>query len=123
MIFNVFGADSAFAQAAEAAAKSPSIVEMLAMPLGFLVIMYFMIILPQQKKAKEHAALLGGLKAGDEVVTTGGIIGKIRSVADSFVTIEVANNTAIKVLKQNVTGLAKEAVARPAKEASKEASQ
>ncbi len=116
MIFNVFSADTVFAQAAEAAAKSPSVMEMLAMPLGFLVIMYFMIIMPQQKKAKEHAALLDGLKAGDEVVTTGGIIGKIRSVAESFVTIEVANNTAIKVLKQNVTGLAKAAVTRTGKE-------
>jgi preprotein translocase subunit YajC len=101
----------AMAQAADGAApKSPSIVEMLAMPLGFLVIMYFLIIRPQQKKAKEHSDLLSNLKAGDEVVTSGGIIGKVRSVAESFVTIEVANNTAIKVMKSNVSGLTKQPV-------------
>jgi preprotein translocase subunit YajC len=73
--------------------------------------MYFMIIRPQQKKAKEQADLLNNLKAGDEVVTSGGIIGKVRSVAESFVTLEVANNTAIKVMKNNVSALTKAPVA------------
>ena len=109
MIQYLLSATTAMAQAADAtAAKSPSIVEMLAMPLGFLFIMYFLIIRPQQKKAKEHADLLGNLKAGDEVVTSGGIIGKVRAVAESFVTLEVANNTAIKVMKSNVSSLTKQ---------------
>jgi preprotein translocase subunit YajC len=108
----LLSATTAMAQAAEgAAAKSPSLVEILPMPLGFLVIMYFMIIRPQQKKAKEQADLLNNLKAGDEVVTSGGIIGKVRSVAESFVTLEVANNTAIKVMKNNVSALTKSPVA------------
>lgn len=90
-----------------AAPKGPSLLEMIGMPLGFLMIMYFFIIRPQQKKAREQADLITNLKAGDEVVTSGGIIGKVRTVAEAFVTIEVANNTSIKVLKANVTGLAK----------------
>jgi preprotein translocase subunit YajC len=107
-------ATTAWAQAADAAPQpKPAIWETLAMPAGFLLIMYFFIIRPQQKKAKDQANLLSNLKAGDEVVTTGGIIGRIRSVAESFVTIEVASNTAIKVLKANVTGLTK----APGKEA------
>jgi preprotein translocase subunit YajC len=108
MLHLLLSATTALAQQADgAAAKGPSMVEMLAMPAGFLLIMYFLIIRPQQKKAKEHSDLLVNLKAGDEVVTTGGIIGKIRSVAETFVTIDVASNTSIKVLKNNVTGLTK----------------
>ena len=109
----VFTASDAFAQAADTAApgKGPSLVEMLAMPVGFVFIMYFFIIRPQQKKAKDQSDLLTNLKAGDEVVTSGGIIGKVRAVAEAFVTLEVANNVAIKVLKANVSGLTKAPVA------------
>ena len=107
MLENWIGTAIAQTDAGAAAAKGPSLMEMLAMPMGLLVIMYFFIIRPQQKKAKEQADLLGNLKPGDEVVTTGGIIGKVRSVADAFVTLEVSQNTAIKVLKANVTGLTK----------------
>ena len=109
----VFAASDAFAQVAEGTgpAKGPSLVEMLAMPVGFLFIMYFFIIRPQQKKAKDQSDLLTNLKAGDEVVTTGGIIGKVRAVAEAFVTMEVANNVAIKVVKSHVTGLTKAPVA------------
>lgn len=100
---------SAFAQEAAQAAtpKGPSMIEIVGMPLGFLAIMYFFIIRPQQKKAREQSSFVTALKAGDEVVTSGGIIGKVRTVAEAFVTLEVANNTAIKVLKANVTGLTK----------------
>ena len=90
------------AYAADKAAQQPGLMDMLMLPLGFLVIMYFLIIRPQQKKAKEHQDLLEKLKAGDEVVTTGGIIGKVKSVADRFVTLEVASNTSIKVFKTNI---------------------
>jgi preprotein translocase subunit YajC len=92
---------------AQAAEKTPSMVEMLVMPAVFLMIMYFLIIKPQQRKAKEQAALLTNLKAGDEVVTTGGIIGKVKSVADTYVTLEIANNTNVKLLKANVTAMTK----------------
>lgn len=109
LVHLVFAASDVFAQAADSAApaKGPSLIELLPMPVGFLFIMYFFIIRPQQKKAKDQSDLMTGLKPGDEVVTTGGIIGKVRSVADTFITLEVANNTSIKVLKANVTGLAK----------------
>jgi len=109
----VFAASDAFAQVAEGTgpAKGPSLIEMLAMPVGFLFIMYFFIIRPQQKKAKDQSDLLTNLKPGDEVVTTGGIIGKVRAVAEAFVTMEVANNVAIKVVKSHVTGLTKAPVA------------
>lgn len=117
MLKLLFLANVALAQAeAPAAPAGPSLLEIVGMPLGFLMIMYFFIIRPQQRKAREHTDLLTNLKAGDEVVTSGGIIGKVRSVAEAFVTLEVANNTAIKVLKSNVTGLTKGLTAGTASE-------
>jgi len=104
---------SAMAQAA--AAKGPSMIETLMMPAGIVLIMYFFMIRPQQKKAKEHANLLTSLKKGDEVVTSGGLIGKIRTVSDTFVTVDVANNVSIKVIKQHVSGLTKAPDAATAK--------
>ncbi len=104
----IFDSAIAFAQTAETAVpKSPSTLEFLAMPVGFLLIMYFFIIRPQQRRAREQSDLLTNLKAGDEVVTSGGIIGKVRSVAEAFVTLEVAQNTSVKVVKSNISGLTK----------------
>jgi preprotein translocase subunit YajC len=97
--------DIAYAQAA-AAPKGPSIFETLALPAAFLAIMYFMIIRPQQKRARDHSEMLTALKVGDEVVTSGGIVGRVRSVADSFVTIESLSST-LKVMKANVIGQTK----------------
>jgi preprotein translocase subunit YajC len=71
----------------------------------FVVIFYFLLIRPQQKKAKEHQALVSKLSTGDEVVTTGGILGKVTEVGDSFVTIEVADGVRLKVQKFQVGSL------------------
>ena len=75
------------------------------MMVVFVVIFYFLLIRPQQKKAKEHQALISKISAGDEVVTTGGILGKVTEVGDSFVTIEVADGVQIKVQKFQVGSL------------------
>jgi preprotein translocase subunit YajC len=94
---------NAFAQAAPAAAQDPmsSITGML--PLIFMfVVLYFLMIRPQMKRAKEHKALLEGLQKNDEVLTQGGIVGKVVSLSDSYVTVEVAANTQIIVQKQAI---------------------
>lgn len=101
----------AFAQdaAAQTAAQpKPSIVEMLVLPVGLMVVLYFFTIRPQQKRAREHSDLLKNIKVGDEVVTSGGVIGKVRSVAETFVSLEVSQNSTIKVLKSAVTGTTKQ---------------
>ncbi|MDD0973848.1 preprotein translocase subunit YajC [Pseudomonas fontis] len=67
--------------------------------VGFLVIFYLMIWRPQAKRAKEQKALLGNLQKGDEVVTSGGIAGKIVKVADDFVVLEVSDNVELKFQK------------------------
>jgi preprotein translocase subunit YajC len=61
-------------------------------------------IRPQQIRAKEHQAFLSALKAGDEIVTSGGIIGRVKSVAEGFVSVEIAGDTVIKVLKSAIEG-------------------
>jgi preprotein translocase subunit YajC len=98
---------TAFAQAA-AAAKQPSVLETFIVPMGgLLLIMYFLVIRPQQKKTKELAQMLGALKAGDEVVTSGGILGRVKSIADTFVTIDMGGAGSVKVLKTHITALTK----------------
>ncbi len=70
--------------------------------VGFLVIFYLMIWRPQAKRAKEHKNLLGGLQKGDEVVTSGGIVGKVTKVIDDFVVVEVSGSVELKFQKQAI---------------------
>ncbi len=67
--------------------------------VGFLVIFYLMIWRPQSKRAKEHKSLIGNLQKGDEVVTSGGIAGKVAKVSDDFVVIEVSDTVELKIQK------------------------
>ena len=77
--------------------------------IGFLLLMfavlYFLMIRPQQKRAKEHDKMLGELKKGDIVRTNGGIRGEVTALDERDVTIEVADRTRIKVLRSHVAGL------------------
>ena len=79
--------------------------EMLVMIGIFFAIMYFMIIRPQQKRTKEHKSLMGSLGKGDEVVTTGGMMGKIKSVGDDVIRSELAENVVIKVQKHAIASV------------------
>lgn len=69
---------------------------------GMILIFYFILIRPQSKRAKEHRELVANLGKGDEVVTNGGILGKITDVGEQFVTIEVADNVSMKIQKQSI---------------------
>lgn len=89
------------AYAADAAPAGGGL-ELILMMGVFFAIMYFMIIRPQQKRAKEHKNMLEALGKGDEIVTGGGLLGKITSLGDGFVEIEIAENTKVKVQKQAV---------------------
>ena len=89
---------------AQAAAATPADGLMQFLPIIALFgILYFMMIRPQMKKAKEHKALLEALAKGDEVVTQGGIAGRITKVSDDFVTVEIAEKVEIQVQKQAVS--------------------
>ncbi len=77
-------------------------------PLIFMfAIFYLLLIRPQQKKAKEHRALLEALKKGDQVVTAGGIHGKITAVEDNIVTLEIATGVNIKINKGFIANIVK----------------
>lgn len=92
---------SAYAEGAAPAPAGPGS-ELLVMIGIFFVIMYFMIIRPQNKRQKEHKSLMESLSKGDEVVTNGGMMGKIRGVNDDIVRIELAENVVIKVQKHAI---------------------
>jgi preprotein translocase subunit YajC len=94
----------AMAQAAGGAAAGGGLTPFIMMAV-FVVIFYFLLIRPQQKKQKEHQSMLGKLAAGDEVVTAGGILGRIIEVGDNFITLEIADNVRIKVQRFQVTSL------------------
>jgi preprotein translocase subunit YajC len=66
------------------------------------IVLYFMMIRPQQKRAKQHQEFVTNLKRGDLVVTNGGIIGTIKTVSDRFVTLEVDNNVHLKMLRSQI---------------------
>lgn len=77
-------------------------------PLIFMfAIFYLLLIRPQQKKAKEHKALLESLKKGDQVITAGGIHGKITAVDDSVITLEIATGVNIKINKGYIANVIK----------------
>ena len=93
----------AHAQTAAAGADpAGGLMGMLPMILMFIVL-WFLMIRPQMKKAKEHKALLEALAKGDEIVTTGGLAGRVTKVGDSYVHFEIAAGTEVVVQKQSVT--------------------
>lgn len=78
-------------------------------PLVFMfAIFYFLLIRPQQKKAKEHKALLEAMKKGDNVITAGGVHGKVSAVENDIVTLEIANNVNIKITKSYIAAIKKD---------------
>jgi preprotein translocase subunit YajC len=85
----------------------PSFFELMLPFIIIFAVMYFVVIRPQGKKQKEHQGFLSSLKRGDEVVTASGILGTIDGLTDLYVTLEVANNVKIKVLRTQIAALAK----------------
>lgn len=77
----------------------------LLMMVLFVGVFYFLLIRPQQKKAREHQALVSKLVAGDEVVTNGGMLGKVTDVGDTFVTLEIADGVRVKIQRFQIAQL------------------
>ena len=89
----------AYAQAAPAGGGTGSLISTLMFPILLLVVMYFIMLRPQMKRAKEHRAMLEKLSKGDEVITNSGIAGTVRDIGDSFISVEVADNVLLRVQK------------------------
>ena len=93
---------SAYAQAAAGAADpAGSIMQFLPIILMF-VVLWFLMIRPQQKRAKEHKAMLDALAKGDEIVTGGGIAGRVVKVGESFIAVELATGVEVQVQKPSI---------------------
>ncbi len=95
---------SAYAQAAPAAAAPNPLMSFLPLIIIF-GIFYFMLIRPQMKRAKEARAMIAALSKGDEVLTSGGLLGRIEDMADTFVTLEIADKVTVKLQKSAVTAV------------------
>lgn len=90
---------------AQAAGQQQSIWPSLIMLGVFFAIFYFLLIRPQQKRMAEHKTLVSGLKKGDEVLTNGGIAGRVEELGESFIVLEIAQGTSVKLQKQAVTAV------------------
>lgn len=104
----MFGIEYAMAQGTEAAAPSASLFSPSSpiwMFFLLFVIMYFLIIRPQQKKQKAHREMIQNLKKGDRIVTGGGIHGRVTGMDDATFTVEIADKVRVKINRGNVTGL------------------
>ena len=95
----------AFAQSAGGTAGGPSpIVSLMPIALMF-VVLYFLLIRPQQQRTREHDAMINSLKRNDEIVTTGGIYGRIQSIADKILVVEIAPNVRVRVERAQVASI------------------
>ena len=94
----------AYAQASGAVPQADTLLTFLPM-VAIFVVFYFLLIRPQQKKAKEAKAMLDALQKGDEVVTAGGILGRISKIGDQYVTVEVADKTELTVQRGAIAQL------------------
>jgi preprotein translocase subunit YajC len=92
----------AHAQTAAGAAAAPDYTQLFLM-VGMFVVFWFILIRPQMKKAKEHKSLLEALAKGDEVVTQGGLVGKVTKIGENYVSVEIAAGTEVVVQKPAIS--------------------
>lgn len=111
-IFNFTGIGNALADAATQTAASSgtaaptqgaSFLHMLPMLIIFIVVFYFLLVRPQTKRAKEQKRLMSSIAMGDEVLTIGGIIGRINKLKDNYIVLEIAKGVEITVQKNSIS--------------------
>lgn len=98
-----FFISDAYAQAAPAA-QAPGIAELI-FPFAILGVFFFLFVWPQHKRGREHKKLISALTKGNEVVTTGGVLGKVVDLDDNFVQLEVSENVYVHVQKHAIASL------------------
>jgi preprotein translocase subunit YajC len=95
---------TAYAQAAGGAGAQNPLLGFL-FPILIFVVFYFLLIRPQAKRAKEHKAMVAALAVGDEVVTSGGILGRVTEAGDQFLTVEIADGVRVKMQRHTVSAV------------------
>jgi preprotein translocase subunit YajC len=91
------------------ATTGPSALEQLVPFIFVIVIFYFLLIRPQAKKARTHQTFLQAMQRGDQVLTTGGILGTIEGLTEQFVTLEIANGVRVRILRSQIASPAQSA--------------
>lgn len=99
-----FFISDALAENGAAASQQPGLMGFLPLIIIF-VIFYFLLIRPQSKRAKEHRNMVSNLSKGDEVVTNGGLLGRIEELDENFITLEIADNVRVRVQRNAVGSL------------------
>ena len=97
-----FFISDAIAEAAPAATSSPDPLASLILPIGLVVLFYFFLIRPQSKRQKEHKKMVNDLQKGEEVLTSGGMLGKITNINDDFVSLEIAKEVSLTIQKSAI---------------------
>ena len=100
-----FFISDAVADAGAAAAQSPDPLASLLLPIGLVVLFYFFLIRPQSKRQKEQKKMVNDLQKGEEVLTSGGMLGKITNINDDFITLEIAKDISITMQKTAVQNI------------------
>ena len=99
---SLFVSDAWATNGAPAAAPAGDPLASMILPIGLIVLFYFFLIRPQSKRHKQHKEMVAALQKGEEVVTSGGLLGKITNVGDNFITLEISKDIAIHVQKNSV---------------------
>jgi preprotein translocase subunit YajC len=102
-LLNLFISDAAAQTGAPAAGGS--ITSALLLPVLLIVVFYFLLIRPQQKKQKEHRQMVEALAVGTEVVTGGGVLGKVTDLGEQFVTVEIADGVKVKIQRHSIAAV------------------
>ena len=90
---------------AQDGAQAPSAMGTLLFPLVLIAVFYFLLIRPQQKRAKEHRQMVEALSAGDEIVTNGGLLGKVTEVGEQFLSVELGPNQTVRLQRNAVAAI------------------
>lgn len=98
----IFGCSSAFAEAAAPHSVSQGFMSMLPMLLIFAAVFYFLLIRPQTKRAKEQKEMMDSLQLGDEVLTSGGVVGRISKLRDGYISVIIAKDTEVMLQKNAI---------------------
>ena len=100
-----FFISDALAEGAATTASQPDPLASLILPIGLVVLFYFFLIRPQSKRQKEHRKMVADLQKGEEVLTTGGILGKITNINDDFITLEISKGVEINIQRMAVQSI------------------
>ncbi len=98
----LFTSDAWATNGAPAASPAGDPLASMILPIGLIVLFYFFLIRPQSKRHKQHKEMVSALQKGEEIVTTGGLLGKITSVGENFITLEISKDISIHVQKNSV---------------------